>query len=235
LAFHLGSRLLWNLGLYEWIMLGATPLLVSRRDWDLLEGFYRARRARPTLDEAPLAESAVTFDESARRSFARAVKAAREAAASVLLVACGVALARDMGDERVPSGPEAAVYRIVAYPRLFQRWGLFAPDPDKRPGTLVAEAQTASGVTVDPLSGETSPRRPDPLMAAYFTSISQPSRVVYVNELREYVRRVGDLRSPPDKLVRFNVDWIEAPIADPESQAQVVALAPTSRRITSGP
>ena len=53
-------------------------------------------------------------------------------------------------------------------------------------------------------------------MAAYFTSISQPSRATYVNELREYVRRVGDRRGLSEKLVWFNVDWIEAPIAEPD-------------------
>jgi hypothetical protein len=226
-VFHLGSRLLWNLGLYEWVMLGAAPLLVSSRDWDAL--------GVKAVDEPAKAELGVVYDESARRSIARAVAATREVAALFFLVTCAVALARDMGDERVPSGAEAALYRVVAYPRLFQRWGLFAPDPPKRLGTLVAEAQTASGVTLDPITGETSPRRPDPLMAAYFTSISLPSRVTYVNELREYVRRTGDLRSPADKLVRFNVDWVESPIADPESVPEVIALSPVSRRITSGP
>jgi hypothetical protein len=232
-AFHLGSRLLWNVGVYEWVMLGAVPLLVSSRDWAALGG----RLGKITFGRRPEAAPGFAFDDSARRSMARVVTATREAAALSFLVVCGVALARDMGDERVPSGADAAVYRVVAYPRLFQRWGLFAPDPAKRPGTLVAEAKTASGATLDPLSQKGPPDRPDPLMAAYFTSIGQPSRSVYVNELREYVRRVGDLRSPSDKLVWFNVDWIEAPIASPEPEAEgdVVALSPVSRRITSGP
>ncbi len=72
-------------------------------------------------------------------------------------------------------------------------------------------------------------------MAAYFTSISQPSHAIYVGELRDYVRRVGDQRSPADKLVWFNVDWVEAPIAAPEPQNEPIALSPVSRRITSGP
>jgi hypothetical protein len=238
-GFHLGSRFLWNVGAYEWVMLGAVPLLVSSRDWTALEAWYRATIGRwlgtITVARHAAVAPAFAFDDSARRSLSRAVTAAREGAAFAFLVVCGVALARDMGDERVPSGPEAVVYRVVAYPRLFQRWGLFAPDPAKRPGTLVAEAKTASGATLDPLSEKGMPERPDPLMAAYFTSIGQSSRSVYVSELREYVRRVGDLRSPSDKLVWFNVDWIEAPIASPEPQADVVALSPVSRRITSGP
>jgi hypothetical protein len=221
-------------------MLGATPLLVSSRDWAALERWHHPILGRwlgrfTSGRRAKVVVPAFAFDDSARHSLSRAMKATREAAAVGFLVVCGVALGRDMGDERIPSGPEAAVYRIVAYPRLFQRWGLFAPDPAKRPGTLVAEAKTASGASLDPLSDRALPDRPDPLMAAYFASIGQPSHAVYVNELREYVRRVGDLRSPSDKLVWFNVDWIEAPIAPPEPESEFVALSPVSRRITSGP
>jgi hypothetical protein len=228
-AFHLGSRLLWNHGLYEWAMLGVLPLFVSSRDWDALEARIPVLRRVPAA-RRPVAPYA--FDDSARRTIARTSTTVREMAAFLFLVVCGIALARDMGDESLPSGAEAAVYRVVAYPRLFQRWGLFAPDPARRPGTLVAEAQTASGARLDPLSRSA---RPDPLMSAYFASISQPSRSIYVGELRDYVRRMGDLKSPSDRLVWFNVDWVEAPIAEPESRAEVVALSPVSRRITSGP
>ena len=46
-----------------------------------------------------------------------------------LLLVCGVALARDMNDESAPVGIEAGGHTgVVAYPRLFQRWGLRA-DP----------------------------------------------------------------------------------------------------------
>jgi hypothetical protein len=59
-----------------------------------------------------------------------------------------------------------------------------------------------------------------------------------VNELREYVRRFGSRRDPSERVVWFNVDWIEAPIAAPETSEDTnspLALAPVSRRITSGP
>src|SRR6266545_2524301 len=284
LAFHLGSPALWNFGPYEWVMLGATPLLISGRDWDVTKVWYQRRkpglgiwfdansglavtvcrllkrldalgrftfvaasstemlavreatnrtstRARAlaailrslplgsafalilripgvswladrtldfvagrrivigawlglrTLEERRRTVPAVVFDDAAGRSIARALTVSREVAALLFIVVCGVALARDMNDESTPSGLEAGVYRIVAYPRLFQRWGIFAPDPPKRPGTLVAEAETASGARLDPFTGlPVQPpstggarRRPDPLLVSYFTSISQPS------------------------------------------------------------
>jgi hypothetical protein len=346
--FHIASRALWNVGPYDWVMLGAVPILVSPRDWDQIEAWYQGRKRRLMVEfdpssglsvwicrllrrgdalskisfaamaeprdllvardvasgetftrsraiaatigvlplgavpglvlrtpgvawladrvydfgshrrgaisawlgmkplgdrrEGPLAE----FDDSVRRWATSAATASREVAAALLLVVCGVALARDMGDEKVPSGLEGVAYRIAAYPRLFQRWGLFAPEPPKRPGTLVAEAEIANGSRVDPILGSDTPKsavgaagsRPAPLMAVYFTNISQPSRATYVNELREYVRRFGSRRDPSERVVWFNVDWIEAPIAAPEPGEDTnspLALAPVSRRITSGP
>jgi hypothetical protein len=219
--------------------------LVSQREaaisaWFGLEGLGAQR---VEIDEP-------VFDDSAAKWFARLRARSREVAAMSFLIVCGIALARDMGDETVPSGGEGAIYRVVAYPRLFQRWGLFAPEPPKRLGALVAEGQTAGGTRLDPITGLASPARtgdarpeasgprPQPLMAAYFTSISQPSRATYVNELREYVRRLGDRRGPSEKLVWFNVDWIEAPLPAPDptdEKPEPVAVAPISRRITSGP
>jgi hypothetical protein len=199
-----------------------------------------------TFDGHP-APSSIVFDDSAIQRVKRAIVRSREAAALAFAAVCAIALAGDMSDESMPSGVEAVVYRVVAYPRLFQRWGLFAPEPPKRLGTLVAEAETASGARLDPLTGlpaRSTPtagpaQRPEPLMAAYFTSISQPSRSTYVNELREYVRRVGDRRGPAEKLVWFNVDWIESPVAEPEespsSSLEASPIAAVSRRITSGP
>jgi predicted DCC family thiol-disulfide oxidoreductase YuxK len=184
----------------------------------------------------------IRFDETARHAIARAFVIGREALAVMLLVVCGVALGRDMNDESAPSGLEAAIYRLVAYPRMYQRWGLFAPDPERRPGTLVAEAETAGGTKLDPFTGQpahAAAPRPEPLMGSYFTSISQPSRAIYVNELREYVRRRGERGGPSDQLVRFNVDWIESPIAAPiprdEPAPEIAAVPITPRRITSGP
>jgi hypothetical protein len=213
--------------------------IVARRRDEIATWFGLQRHCE--VEPAPPVE----FDDSIRRRIVRALRLSREGVALFFLVVCSVAWASDMNDESRPPGLQGMVYRIVAYPRLFQRWRLFAPEPPKRPGKLVAEAQTANGEKLDRLTGSPphqgeriagADERPEPLMLAYFTNISQPSRSTYVNELREYLRRVGDRRAPGDKLVWFNVDWIEAPISAPEGESPPeLAEVSMPRRITSGP
>jgi predicted DCC family thiol-disulfide oxidoreductase YuxK len=179
----------------------------------------------------------------------RALAFSRETAATAFLVVCGAALFLRMNDDTKPHGLEAPLYSIVAYPRLYQDWKLFAPEPPKRQGTLVVDAQTGRGAKIDPLTGQPpiealdpskpDPRaRPEPLMAAYFASINQPNRVIYVDEFRNYLQRLSDQRDANDKLVWFNVNWIEAPIPPPEgggAPAPEPADAIPARRITSRP
>src|SRR2546423_1842482 len=80
----------------------------------------------------------------------------------------------------------------------------------RRQGTLVVDAQTGRGAKIDPLTGlapidaldpnKPDPRaRPEPLMAAYFASINQPNRVIYVDEFRNYLQRLSDQRDANDK------------------------------------
>lgn len=189
----------------------------------------------------------VSFDDSIARRVARFLTFSRETTAACALALCALALVLDLGDDNHPPGIDT-IYPVVAYPRIFQRWGLFAPEPPTRPGMLVAEGETTGGARLDPFtglppaarrSGEREPReqRPDALLSAYFMNISQPSHAIYVGELREYVGRLGDRRGANDKLVWFNVDWIESPIAPPQSAPPLPALAvgPAARRITSGP
>jgi hypothetical protein len=123
-------------------------------------------------------------------------------------------------------------------------------------GLVVVDAWNGRGLRFDPLTGgppRESPdqKRDDPehpelneaydrpsvLMSAYFTSISQPGNVTYLDGLRDYVARVGDERPPSDRPTAYSVSWIESPIAPSES----ASLAPSSpyqitrRRLTAKP
>jgi hypothetical protein len=235
----------------------ALALRVPGISWFAEQMFAQAQRYQAEIGtwfglrgfrQEDLAAERVVFDDSIARRVSRYLTLWREVAAAFALAGCAMALIHDMGDDKQPTGIEASIYPAIAYPRIFQRWGLFTPDPAKRPGMLVAEGQTAGGARLDPFtglsldvdrSGTRDPRaqRPDPLMGAYFTNISQPRRADYVGELREYVRRLFDRRESKDKLVWFNVDWIESPIAPPEASpaSPPLAVGPGTRRITSGP
>jgi hypothetical protein len=198
---------------------------------------------KPPSDAAP-----VPVDDSIPE-LDRALAFSRETAATLFLLVCGAALVLRMNDDTKPHGLEAPIYSIVAYPRLYQDWKLFAPEPPRRQGMLVVDAQTGRGAKIDPLTGQPpievldpkkpDPRaRPEPLMAALFASINQPNRVIYVDEFRNYLQRLSDQRESNDKLVWFNVNWIEAPIPAPEPSS-TPAPEPNdvipARRITSRP
>ncbi len=43
---------------------------------------------------------------------------------------------------------------VVLYPRLFQGWSMFAPNPPQEDGKIVVEAVTVDGRRIDPLTGE---------------------------------------------------------------------------------
>src|SRR5690606_32788144 len=43
---------------------------------------------------------------------------------------------------------------LVVYPRLFQGWGMFAPNPVREDGVLAIEAFTVDGRRLDPLRGK---------------------------------------------------------------------------------
>ena len=191
----------------------------------------------PSLGDEPLPE------------LVRGLEVTRETAAALFLAVCAVALFARMNDETKAQGLEAPIYSIVAYPRLFQEFKLFAPEPPKRIGMLVVDAQTARGTKIDPLTGsppltaldpnKPDPRaRPAPLLGAYFSSINKPERVLYVDEMRNYIQRLSDQRDTGDKLTWFNVNWIEAPIPSPNGSSappsETAEVIPP-RRITSRP
>ena len=341
LLFHLASRALWNIGLYDWIVLGGLPLLLSTHDWDVLTRWYARKKPRLTVyfdadcgvclaicrflkrldglsrltfvagssEEAPAdvralaSETVVVQGETGGSLFvkARAVSAifarcrscpllpgpferpglaklaeraydrfaqnraaisvffgyeacgvghakeeprvavgktsapwsvwGREIAAGLFLLLCSAALVRGTEDLPVATGLESSLQTAVAYPRIFQQWNLFAPEPPRRQGVVIVEGLTSQGHHVDPLTGsepsvDVDPARLatlSPYMAADFASISLPSHAMYLDGLREHIKHRGDQREAGDKLSSFTVNWVEQKIAPPPGEAQVEA------------
>jgi predicted DCC family thiol-disulfide oxidoreductase YuxK len=172
----------------------------------------------------------------------------REAAALGFACLCAAALWAGTLPEADAPNLAQPVFAALSYPRIFQKWGLFAPDPPRDMGVVVVDAWTGRGTRFDPLTGE-SPRespqpegavdagaRPSPLMSAYFTRISQPAGTTYLDGLKDYVTRIGDDRPPSDRPTAYTVFWLEAPIAPPEGAlASPFANQVLRRRLTARP
>ncbi|HMI87958.1 MAG TPA: DCC1-like thiol-disulfide oxidoreductase family protein [Polyangiaceae bacterium] len=197
----------------------------------------------------PRAHSAAPLRRASPWPLLRALVVTRETAAAGFICLCGAALWQGTLPEAKAPNLAEPVHAALSYPRIFQKWGLFAPDPPKDLGVMVVDAWNGRGLRFDPLTGgppretpEPEPKaeasdRPSPLMCAYFTSISQPSNVIYLDGLRDYVTRVGDEKPPTDRPTAYTVSWVEVPIAPPEGSP--VATSPsnqvTRRRLTARP
>ena len=171
----------------------------------------------------------------------------REGLALLLLCLSGVALWHaTIPEEKAPNLAEP-VMAALSYPRIFQKWGLFAPDPPKELATVVIDAWNGRGLRFDPLSGglprETPARepapegsvRPTPLMSAYFVGIGQASRANYLDGLRDYVTRIGDERTPADRPTAWTALYVEAPIPPPGGPSQPDASQIVRRRLAARP
>ncbi|MCA9628498.1 MAG: HTTM domain-containing protein [Myxococcales bacterium] len=103
---------------------------------------------------------------------------------------------------------------IVVYPRLFQGWSMFAPDPPHEDGRVIVDGRTADGRKLDPLTGmEPSwsvPRDPrvwnDGDWAAFHTRIPEPRFSANYPALRQMLLRHHEFTGhPEDRLISFEV------------------------------
>lgn len=104
---------------------------------------------------------------------------------------------------------------IVVYPRLFQGWTMFAPEPPTDDGRVVCEGFTADGRTIDPLNEEEptnfdlNPKygfRKNQLWGEFQRRIYEDRFSTYWAGVREYLRHHHELVGrPQDALVGFTV------------------------------
>ncbi|MBM4374815.1 MAG: HTTM domain-containing protein [Deltaproteobacteria bacterium] len=112
----------------------------------------------------------------------------------------------------------------LGYPRIFQGWGMFAPNPVREDGVGAIDAYTIDGRRIDPLTGG----EPDldlsdarglglgQIEQDYWNRIRLDRNRVYHKPLGDYLRawheRTG---SPQDELVAFDVWWLRDRCPDP--------------------
>ncbi len=117
-----------------------------------------------------------------------------------------------------------AVRATLGYLRIFQGWGMFAPNPVREDGVIAVDGYTIDGRRVDPFTGQA----PDldlsdarglglgQIEQDYFNRIRLDRNRVYHPALSEYLqawhRRTG---APEDELVAFDVFWVRDRCPEP--------------------
>ncbi len=110
------------------------------------------------------------------------------------------------------------VQMTINYPRLFQGWGMFAPNPIQEDGVLVVDGYTLDGRHVDPYNGgtpdldltdTTSALGISQLRQDYGNRIRLDHNQLYRDELKGYLMRwQEETGNPNDELVAFDVYWV---------------------------
>jgi len=127
-----------------------------------------------------------------------------------------------------PSPSPVFLQYTINYFRLYQGWGMFAPNPIQEDGVLAIDAYTIDGRRVDPLTGKT----PDldltdsrgeglsQLRQDYGNRIRLDRNAIYREDLKNYLIRWHQLTGrPDDELVAFDVYWVRDKCPQPgESQ-----------------
>jgi Vitamin K-dependent gamma-carboxylase len=109
------------------------------------------------------------------------------------------------------------VQATIGYPRMYQGWGMFAPNPISDDGSVSIDAITSDGRHVDPFTGEA----PDlnlsdakslglgQIRQDYWNRIRFDRNKVFRQGLREYLLRWHEETGrPQDELVAFDVYWL---------------------------
>jgi hypothetical protein len=129
-----------------------------------------------------------------------------------------------------PKRPDWVV-QMVVYPRLFQGWSMFAPDPPREDGWMIVDGRTKDGRKLDPLTGKEPnfsmdlPGGPDfsPQWGAFHMRIFENRFRVYYNGMRDYLLRTHEISGrPQDQLVAFDAWYLSRRVADPGGQPGAV-------------
>ncbi len=187
-----------------WLGMGACGLRPPRSDEN-----------EPALDATPEASVPATAADAA--SFRTLL---RECAVVALAVILGTQLLNDNPAVRrfVRVGMPEWMAVVVNYPRLYQGWGMFAPEPPYEDGRLVVDGRTKDGRKLDPLTGqapEFDPRTEDgwgheQFWCDYHNRIRFPGHEGNRQHLQAYLLNLHKYNGrPADELVSFDVWWIQ--------------------------
>jgi hypothetical protein len=231
----------------------ADALWFGRRPLALLGPFVRRRVARrlsqlasnPTeldldlgLQHLPAQADARAPEPSAAHELrVRLSSSLREAGVVLLLVvsASQVLIDNQAVPRRLkPLARPALFEAVIAYPRIFQGWSMFAPAPPTTDGRLVIDGRTKDGRKLDPLTGaepvfEVQPAgapRSNLIWGYFHTRIAEDRFRAYWNGVRDFVMGHHKLSGhPEDELVSFDAYYVTQAFPPPGGKK-----APAERR-----
>ncbi len=224
--------------LFGWdaVLAVADALWFGRRPLQLLAPLLRRRFARRSaqlvgapaeldldfgLEAVPLEADARAPDPSAAQLlWQRACGSVRESAVALVLVACATqVMLENPAVPRAfkPHGRPQLFESIIAYPRIFQGWSMFAPAPPQSDGRLVIDGRTRDGRRFDPLTGSAPVFEVHPagtprtnLVWGYFhTRIAEDRFRIYWSGVRDFLMSHHKLTErPEDELVSFDAYYV---------------------------
>lgn len=177
----------------------------------------------------------------ARLLWRRLRDGAREAAVAFLLVVCATQLLLE--NEAVPSQlqPRARprfFEAVVTYPRIFQGWSRFTPQPPLGDGRLVIDGRTKDGRHLDPLTGrapvfEVQPAgapRANLIWSSFHQRIVEDRYRTYWGGVRDFVMNHHKLTGRSnDALASFDAYYVSETFAPPGARKP----APEKRKLFS--
>jgi len=193
--------------------------------------FMSARRDSITrffgLTLPPRGETDVREPSPVSRSLARGRAFAREA--FLFYLGCCFLLQAFVENKAIPPPLKpklpTAMAATLVYPRLFQGWGMFAPNPITDDGSITVDARTIDGRRIDPFTH----KEPDldltdarglgleQIWQDYFNRIRLDRNQVFRQGLRDYLLRWHlETGRPEDELVAFDVYWVRDQCPKPD-------------------
>lgn len=147
-------------------------------------------------------------------------KVARETAVAVLIIIEATQVFIENGAVRrfVTIRQPEWMAAVINYPRLFQGWGMFAPEPPYEDGRLVVDGRTVDGRKLDPLTGEEPEFDPrsskgwghEQFWCDYHNRIRFPGHQPNRQHLEAYLLNLHKFKHrPEDQLLAFDVWWIQ--------------------------
>lgn len=198
---------------------GATVAALPASELDDDDASSETEPRQRSSDAAVAWYGTTRLEPPIRREVASSLAFTREITVALLAIAAGTQLlmenryVRELVRVKQPGWASL----VVNYPRMFQGWGMFAPEPPYDDGHVVVDARTTGGKKIDPLTGKEphfDPHAPHgwghgQFWCDYENRIRFPGNAGYRPWFRDWLLRYHERTgNPEDKLVSFDVWWV---------------------------